>query len=69
MTNNVPTNGAVQVNDVSVKVEPISKAPTTLLPSFAASHGIELVCKEADGTLNEATAPNSDIAQTRERSL
>src|SRR5215472_10751827 len=34
MTNNVPTNGAVQVNDVSVKVEPIKRAPTTLLVSL-----------------------------------
>src|SRR5215469_2960974 len=34
MTNNVPTNGAVHVNDVSVKVEPIKRAPTTLLLSL-----------------------------------
>src|SRR5215469_8472861 len=34
MTNNVPTKGAVHVNDVSVKVEPINKAPTTLFPSL-----------------------------------
>src|SRR5215469_6328610 len=34
MTNRVPTNGAVQVNEVSVKVKPINKAPTTLLPSL-----------------------------------
>jgi hypothetical protein len=34
MTNNVPTNGAVHVKDVSVNVEPINRAPTTLLPSL-----------------------------------
>src|SRR5262245_61297505 len=34
MTSKVPTKGAVQVNEVSVNVKPISNAPSTLLPSL-----------------------------------
>ena len=33
ITRSVPTNGAVQVKEVKVKVKPISSAPMTWLPA------------------------------------
>jgi hypothetical protein len=47
MTKSVPTNGAVQVKEVSVKVEAISKAPMAFVVSLLRVNASRLLIKPA----------------------
>src|SRR6267154_3585432 len=61
MTRSVPTNGAVQVKEVSVKVEAISKAPMAFVVSLLRVNASSLLVKPA-GTWMKYT-PNNENAK------